>query len=149
MRALVLCLLLGLGASASAETCLASLFGARPSTTLYATSGIQAAIDYCAVTGGTVVLDEQGTYLTAALTLSSEHGVQLEIPAGVTLLAGDQASAAVTGIVHAHMRQSQKPEARGAASADERSGCRRQQPSQPALCRSATTMGPIRRRTGS
>lgn len=48
----------------------------------------QAALDYCTATCGKVVVDKPGVYLTGSLRISG--CVHLELPAGVTLLAGDQ-----------------------------------------------------------
>lgn len=49
---------------------------------------LQAALDYCKATCGTVVVDKPGSYLTGALSLTG--CIHLELPAGVTLLAGAQ-----------------------------------------------------------
>ncbi|PRW44625.1 pectin lyase [Chlorella sorokiniana] len=69
-------------------TCLTSQSGAVPSTSQYQTAALQAAIDSCSDRCGTVVVDLPGAYLTAALRLTD--CVHLELPAGVTLLAGDK-----------------------------------------------------------
>lgn len=88
-----LVLLIALGASWGAaipppRECPTSLFGAQPSLTIYSTDGIQAALNYCKETCGTVIVDKPGVYLTGALRLTG--CVHLQIPADVTLLAGDQ-----------------------------------------------------------
>ncbi|KAI7845668.1 hypothetical protein COHA_000782 [Chlorella ohadii] len=69
-------------------TCLTSQHGAVPSTSDYQTAALQAAIDACSDRCGTVVVDLPGAYLTAALRLTD--CVHLQLPAGVTLLAGDK-----------------------------------------------------------
>lgn len=68
------------------STCLASAHGAVPSATRYSTSALQAAINACSSTCGTVVVDAPGAYLTASLLLTG--CVRLHLPPGVTLLAG-------------------------------------------------------------
>ncbi|KAI3429230.1 hypothetical protein D9Q98_005329 [Chlorella vulgaris] len=73
---------------AAARPCLASHYGALPSSTRYSTAALQAAIDDCATRCGTVVVDSPGTYLTASLLLTG--CVHLHLPSGVTLLAGTQ-----------------------------------------------------------
>ncbi|KAL4451432.1 hypothetical protein ABPG77_009504 [Micractinium sp. CCAP 211/92] len=83
--------LTGVAARPPPKRCLTSLFGAQPSEAIYATDGLQAALDYCKETCGTVVVDKPGTYLTGALRLTG--CIHLELPAGVTLLAGAQRSA--------------------------------------------------------
>lgn len=85
---LILLALTGVGARPPPKRCLTSQFGVHPSETWYATDGLQTALDYCKPTCGTVVIDEPGVYLTGALKLSG--CVHLEVPQGVTLLAGDQ-----------------------------------------------------------
>ncbi|KAL4420640.1 hypothetical protein ABPG75_010296 [Micractinium tetrahymenae] len=80
--------LAGVAARPPPKRCLTSMFGAQPSEAIYATDGLQAALDYCKETCGTVVVDKPGTYLTGTLRLTD--CVHLEVPAGVTLLAGTQ-----------------------------------------------------------
>ncbi|EFN59558.1 hypothetical protein CHLNCDRAFT_8203, partial [Chlorella variabilis] len=67
-------------------TCATSAHGAHPSASRYSTAALQAAIDACSASCGTVVVDVPGAYLTASLLLSG--CVHLHLPAGVTLLAG-------------------------------------------------------------
>ena len=69
------------------RVCRTSSHGALPGPT-YATAGLQAAINACHSDCGIVLVDRPGTYLSAALTLGG--CVHLEVPAGVTLLAGTQ-----------------------------------------------------------
>ena len=81
---------LGAAADTHTKVCRTSSHGAEPSATRYATTQqLQAAIDECSGDScGRVVVDRPGAYLTASLRLSG--CVHLELPAGVTLLAGSQ-----------------------------------------------------------
>ena len=83
----------GAAAVTPAKVCRTSSHGAEPSATRYATQQLQAAIDSCGDSCGRVVVDRPGAYLTASLRLSG--CVHLELPAGVTLLAGSQVRSGV------------------------------------------------------
>lgn len=93
----ILCILLIAAAfpAAAAQTqphviCRTSEHGALPGGA-YATEALQAAIEACRHSCGTVLFDRPGAYLSATLRLSG--CVHLHIPAGVTLLAGTQVGA--------------------------------------------------------
>lgn len=73
--------------SASQATCSANT-SARRRSHLPPTALAQAAIDACSGSCGRVVIDIPGSYLTGGLVLTG--CVNLEIPAGVALLASDR-----------------------------------------------------------